>query len=76
MTTKVEKIKFTLHQTRYIEVEISAEKGYTMPTTIEEVISYSDSIRDNPTMFIEKHEECNWIVDEDDIQNLEWIEKE
>lgn len=79
MKVQPKKIKFTLHQSRYIEIEISAENGYEMPDTLERCIEYHNDIQFNPEQFVEQEKQyinCNWVVDENDVQDLEWLSEE
>jgi hypothetical protein len=74
MKCEPKSITYRVHQSRYVEVTIDADKGYRMPTTLKQVLEWEKDIREKPLTATEE-QKLEWVVDENDVQDLEFHEE-
>ena len=70
MEAKVNKVTALIKQVRYMEVEISYELGFEMPTTIDEVVELHNSLKDSPGDYIT--DVSRWDLEEQTVTDIKY----
>ncbi len=71
MSSLPTKVKFTITRVEQHEVEISAENGFDMPETIQQVIDMDNEIKNNPKLYVTNIN--GWVLDDMDVGKIEYI---
>lgn len=73
MKCEPKEIRYRVHQTRYVDVVISAEEGFDMPKTIDEIVSLANSIKGDPLEFTPENAH-DWVNDETYATDIEYLD--
>ena len=70
----LKKVTFTIRQVKTIEVEVSSNEGFDMPTNVPELISLVNDIQSSPCEFTDHNSE--WELESSEAINIEYFDGE